>query len=521
MFNLQLPDVYSKKALVWGLFGIATLCLASMFTDGAGFALILPLILIGFGKNRTLLLTWCLLATTILTMTNDFFVPKSSTFFTVGKVVYLLVGGVMTLQIIGQHRSKVITPLLFLLVYLVYAAVISAVGWMPLVSYLKLTLFTVTFLAFYSVATATATRLTVRPEVLRSILLSFACFLLVGSLLLIPFPSISHLRVEQFFLQYGYIPEGTLFMGIANQSQALGPIVAIFATMLLADWLFSVKKWSWLYALLFACTPILIYKTGSRTAMGTYLAGLLFVGFFFMRVKGLDSKWKSRALSVGFLVGTLGILSLFATPAARQSVREFVFKWEREGVETDASSWDKLTSSRQGLVERMKENIAESPAIGNGFQVSKEMEHLEVSDFNQLLGQPIEKGVWIYAVTEEGGFFGMVLFCLFLIVAFTLLLSRQAYIGAALLFVFTISNFGEFTFFSMSGMGGIFWAMLFVGLALDAQRIRRQERERVMALLNHGTHGRHGSNVGSGYGPVGGSYGPVAGNYGPVNHGRV
>lgn len=480
MVQNQVASPYDKRALGWGLFGILFFTLVMKFTGEAGFLLVLPLILIGFGKNRTVLLTWCILLTTVLTMTNPFFAPKGMIFSTTAKVVYLLVGGIMTLQVIGLKKSKVTTPLLSLLMYIAYMYLVSQQGWMPLISTLKLTLFLITFLAFYSVGTAAATRISMRPEALRSVFLSFACFLIFGSIALIPFPSISLMRVEAFFLQYGYYPEGSLFMGMMNHSQALGPIAVFCAIFLLADWLFSVKKWSKLYTILFICTPILVYKTGSRTAMGTFLAGALFVFFFFMRARGMGARWKERVLVLGFFLGLCGALCLFATPQMRESVTHFIFKTHGEGIEKHEQTFERLTSTRQGLVDAMKENIADSPAIGNGFQVSKEMQYLEVTNFAQVLSAPVEKGVWIYAVMEEGGYFGMAIFLLFLLISFTLLLSCKAYIGASLLFILTISNLGEFTFFSMSGSGGIYWIFIFIGLALDAQTIHRRQRERMM-----------------------------------------
>lgn len=69
---------------------------------------------------------------------------------------------------------------------------------------------------------------------------------------------------------------------------------------------------------------------------------------------------------------------------------------------------------------------------------------------------------------------GLTILITVLLAMFTLLLQRRAFIGSAALFVLVISNCGEFTFFSMSGMGGVFWAIIFVGLALDAQRERPQ-----------------------------------------------
>lgn len=472
---MKLNDVYDKRLLMQGLFGMALLCLAMKVTGGAGFLLIFPLVLMGFSKNKTGLLFWCLLATTVLTMTNPNIAPKGSIFSIANRVIYLLVGGIMVLQVVGQRASKLMTPLLALLPYVAYMAIVSSVGWQPIISYLKLTLFTIVFFAFYSVGNAATARVNLGVAQLRSIFLCFAVFLIVGSVCLIPFPGIATLSAD-FYISRGLpLPEGSLFMGITLQSQALGPMTAVVSVMLLADLLFSIKKWDKLYVLLLALSPILIYKTGSRTAMGTYVAGLFFVTLLFMHARGIGAKWKGKALSALFLIGLLGGVALMATPSMRESAVQFIFKSRGAEVAKESKTFEKMVSSRQGLIDRAVENFHESPWIGNGFQVSVEQKDMRIDSWKQLLSAPIEKGVWVVAVLEEGGVFGMVLFCLFLLIAFYCLLTRQAFIGAAVLFVFIVSNLGEFTFFSMSYMGGLFWAMVFLGIAMDAVRIRQSQ----------------------------------------------
>lgn len=471
---MKFDAVYDKKVLMHGLIGMAVLCLAMKVTGGAGFLLIFPLILMGFSKNKTNLLFWCILATTVLTMTNSNIAPKGSIFSIANRLIYLLVGGVMVLQVVGQRASKQLTPLLALLPYLGYMAIVSFLGWQPIISYLKLTLFTIVFFAFYSVCNATISRVQFGAAQLRSIFLCFAIFLIVGSVCLIPFPTIATLSADFYLMQGLPIPEGSLFMGITLQSQALGPIVAIVSVMLLADLLFSVRKWDKLYLFLLLLSPILIYKTGSRTAMGTYAAGLFFVTMVFMQARGVGSKWKGKALSALFLIGMLGGIALMATPGMRQSAAQFIFKTRGAEIAREAQTMENLISTRQGLIDHAMANFHESPWIGNGFQVSEMQKNLQVDSWKQLLSAPIEKGVWVVAVLEEGGVFGMILFCLFLIIAFYNMLMRRAFIGAAVLFVFIVSNLGEFTFFSMSALGGLFWAMVFLGVAMDVARLKQE-----------------------------------------------
>lgn len=479
---MKIDTVYDKRLLMQGLFGMALLCLAMKITGGMGFLLIFPFILVGFGKNKTGLLFWCLLATTVLTMTNANIAPKGSIFSIANRLIYLLVGGVMVLQVLGQRASKLMTPLLALLPYVAYMAIVSSVGWQPIISYLKLTLFTIVFFAFYSVGNAATARANLGVAQLRSIFLCFAVFLIVGSVCLIPFPGIATLSA-QYYIQRGLpIPEGSLFMGITHQSQALGPMTAVMSVMLLADLLFSVKKWDKLYLLLLLLSPLLIYKTGSRTAMGTYAAGLFFVTLVFMHARGVGAKWKGKVLSALFLIGMLGGLAFMAAPSLRQSAMQFIFKTRGAEIAKESQTYERLLSSRQGLIDHAIENFHESPWIGNGFQVSEMQKDLRVTSWKQLLSAPIEKGVWVVAVLEEGGVFGMVLFCLFLLIAFYCLLSRQAFIGAAVLFVTLVSNLGEFTFFSMSYMGGLFWSMVFLGIAMDAARLKQEAAERLIVL---------------------------------------
>ena len=471
---MKFDAVYDKKVLVQGLVGMAMLCLAMKVTGGAGFLLIFPLVLMGFSKNKTNLLFWCILATTVLTMTNPNIAPKGSIFTMANRLIYLMVGGVMVLQVVGQKASKQLTPLLALLPYLAYMAIVSSVGWQPLISYLKLTLFTIVFFAFYSVSNATISRVQFGAAQLRSIFLCFACFMIVGSVCLIPFAGIATMSAEIYIRQGLPIPEGSLFMGMTWHSQALGPLVAIMSAMLLADLLFSVRKWDKLYLFLLLLSPLLIYKAGSRTAMGTYAAGLFFVTMVFMHARGVGKKWKGKALSALVLIGMLGGIAFMATPSMRQSATQFIFKTRGSEIAKESQTIENLISTRQFLIDRAMKNFRESPWIGNGFQVSELQRDLKITSWKQLLSAPIEKGVWVVAVLEEGGVFGMILFCLFLLIAFYCLLTRQAFIGAAGLFVLVVSNFGEFTFFSASGNGGILWAMIFMCITLDAARLKQE-----------------------------------------------
>lgn len=474
---------YDVGFLFRSLLGMIAMCAIMKVTGGAGFLLIFLLAFVAFGRNRTEMLLYLILMTATLTVTNAYFAPKGMVFSIGARMLFLLVGSVMMLQLTAQRSSRMMTPVLTLLVYIGYMAIISSVGWSPLISYLKMVLFVIIFLAMFSVGNAAVISQRVKVERLRSIFLCMAAFMILGSILVLPFPGISMMNAADFADITGFhIPEGGLFKGMSIHSQCLGPSISMLAVVLLADLLFSIRKWDKLYLLLLCCTPIIVFRTGSRTAMGTLLAGLFFVFLLFVNARGMGARWKTRATSALMILGIVGGCFLLATPQMREKVVSFIYKSGGNTVSEEYQTVENLVSSRQGLMDNAMANFRESPWIGNGFQVSKEFAYREIVSWKQVLSAPIEKGVWVTAVLEEGGVFGMVLFAIFLLVAILGLLARQAVTGAAALFVFIISNFGEFTFFSMSYTGGLMWAMVFTGVALDAQRLKEDRLRRQMAL---------------------------------------
>lgn len=474
---------YSKKGLVWGLLGLLAMCGLMKATSGAGFLAIFAVVFAGFSKNRIPVLLFALVATAALTVTNPFIAPKGFVFTIAARLVYIIAAGVMILQVVGRKAPKQLTPLLGIMPYLAYQAMTSSVGFQPIISYLKMVLFLLVFFAFYGVASAARRREDFRFErAVRTVLLIFAFYFIFGSLALIPFPGIGKMGAAAALEQGLTVESIGLFMGVTFQPQTLGPAISVISTVLLADLLFSLRRWNYLYLALLLAAPVLVYYTSSRTAMGTWLAGMCFTVFVFMCSNGVGARWKNRALGAITLVGMLTGIALFATPGIQDKVLSFVLKTSEERAAESEFSFESFTHSRQGLMDSAMANFEESPAIGNGFQVTAQMADMDIRSWKQLLSAPIEKGVWITAVLEEGGIFGFLLFCGFLLIAFPLLLSRQAYLGTCALFVFLISNLGEFTFFSTSANGGLLWAVTFVGLTLDAQRVARLRYQNAMGF---------------------------------------
>ena len=110
---------------LWGtLFALIGMGLAMRFTAGVAFFLIFPMILVGFGKNRTELLLFCLMLDIAMVMSNSNVIPKSGAFSIAARLVYFLVAGVMVMQMTAQRRSRLLGPMLGILVYLVFFALL-------------------------------------------------------------------------------------------------------------------------------------------------------------------------------------------------------------------------------------------------------------------------------------------------------------------------------------------------------------------------------------------------------------
>lgn len=473
---------YNRRALVWALLGIASVCLSMKVTGGAGAILIFVFVLGALGKNKGEWLLYSLLMVTCITVSNNNFAPKGFIFTIVARVIYLFLAVVLTLQLTAQRRTKLLSAFLLLMLYVAYMALVSAYGWNPTISYLKLLLYVFVFFAFYSVTSAVATRPQINGDVLRSVLLSFMTFFILGSVVLLLFPSYATMGANYYISRGLAIPEGSLFMGMTDHSQSLGTMMAMMGVLLVSDLLFSVRRWDKFYLLLISCAIGLIFKSGSRTAMGTFVVGCSMASLLFMNVRSVASRWRARASSALMIGGILVGLAIMVTPAMRSKIVSFMYKYRGVEVAKAEQTFDNLISSRQGLIDNAMANFRDSPWIGNGFQVSLRHKDFEATSWRQLLSAPIEKGVWIPAVLEEGGVFGMILFLIFLFTTYYSLLINRAYIGLVALISFTVANLGEFTFFSMSSSGGFFWSMVFTGIALDAQRLKEDRLRRQWAL---------------------------------------
>ena len=470
------PQVFKRSCIV-----LIVVMLLQKFTGGAAYALLLPWILMSITqRNPEKQIFWILLTITMM-MGNGYFMPKGGVFYIANRLVLGVFGVIGFMQLAGQRKSPLLTPFLGLIVYLLYMFIPSQTGYSPIISNLKLILFIVIFLAYFGVANTVVSSPAVDVRKLRAMLLAMASFFIIGSVLVLPFPGISQLSGEAYAEA---VKSGqsltSLFKGMTMHSQSLGPVICVIFTFLFADLVFNVRKWNRFYVILLSLCPFLIYKTSSRAGMVSFVLGILFVGWCAMLDRRIGVRWRAQVLSKLWLVAIVCVVAVVAVPGVRDGVVRFALKYNRE-AKADDFTMEAAMGTRQLLMDQQMANFHRKPALGNGFQVKAEMQGFQANSMLSLLSAPVEKGVWVTAVLEEGGGIGFLIFSTFVVICGFTLLSRKAYTALSCFFVLIVSNMAEFTMFSMSAMGGFFWAFIFIGGALDGVSQRNQNRMRLNA----------------------------------------
>lgn len=465
-------DQYDVKALKRYFITILVMVVALKVTMGFA-AIAMMIALFGSLARRKMedVLFWILFLTVTSTGNHTIF---STNFITVMTVRLTLVLSLLPVfaKIFFARRCGGNSVFLGLFVYLLWEAAISGQGYSPIISYLKLLLFSWIYLAYCGIANTVNDAPQVNPRRLRAAILSIVILMIGGSFALIPFPGIASMTPDKETLARIAAGEGvSLFCGMCGHAQALGPLMGILGTLVFADMVFSVRRGDPLYMTLLVICPLVIYRTSSRTGMGTLLGGICMVGFVLMQSRGLGNRWKGKVLFNFIFLGLLFLMAALLVPGIRDRVAQFALKWGDRTVRQEVTV-EGMFSSRQEKIDIAMYNFKRKPWIGNGFQVAEEMQYERREGFLSYLSAPIEKGVWVYAVLEEGGIPGFILFSVWLLIVFSVLIRRRYYVMASTFFAFVMANTGEFCFFAMTFTGGFFWALTFAAGTLDGQRNR-------------------------------------------------
>ncbi len=259
-----------KKYLLMSLAAIALWKISPIL----GAMLLISLIITSVMYQRPMDLVFGILFLTYTSFGNDNLLAGNTISVILSRAIMMLLS-IMLARKWNESgsESRLVTPFWGILLYLSWEAIISHQGFSPLISYLKLILFCCIFLALFGMANVVNHSDKTDDKMLRSAILAIISLIIIGSILLVPFPSIGQMSGYAAIqaLQSG---QGiSLFQGMTSHSQALGPLVAVMGTLLFADLAFTLKKWDKFYILLMLFCPFLIYKSSSRTALGTLIAG--------------------------------------------------------------------------------------------------------------------------------------------------------------------------------------------------------------------------------------------------------
>ena len=466
---------YDKKAIFKYLFLAVVTIAFWRVTLGFGAILATLLIISAIRQDKPIqMLFWVLFITLSAAGNRQIFTTNIASVLIV-RITLMMLTIILASRLAGRgHGMMMMTPFWGIMAYICWEYLISYQGFQPTVSYLKLILFTCVFLSMFGVTNMVNRSMRTDARMLRASILALMILILFGSVLIIPIPSLSLMVVDENILEAMLLGDITsLFRGMTAHSQVMGPMAGVMGTFLFADLAFSIRKWDKLYLALLICCPILIYKSSSRTGMGTFIAGIGMTIYLIMKAKGLGAQWKGKLVGVFNVLMVICAIAVIVVPSMRNKISGFILKWDKTGEQT--LSAESVLSTRQAKIDIALRNFRDKPIQGNGFQVSEDMSYEKREGFISYMIAPIEKGVWVYAILEEGGVVGFVLFSLWLIVLFRLLIERHAYIGACVFFAFLTANLGEFSMFSMTYVGGFYWMLVFAAICLDVQRMKSED----------------------------------------------
>lgn len=468
-------NVFDAKSFLGAFLVLLLMIPLQKWSQGSAYACFVPLILVAILMRRVEQMVFWLLSSMLLIVGNPFFLPKNATFFIAQRLLFCFLGLYMLTQICGKRQSPIVSPLMGMMVYVVYMGLTAVAGWNPTISWLKLSLFSLVYLAYYGVANMAGLDSRFNERKVRGIVLAIAVFFAFGSVLLIPFPAISQLSGEEYeAARLSGQTVTSLFKGMTMHSQTLGPVMASIFAFLFADLVINVRKVNGLYLALLLTCPFLVYKTSSRTGMAALFTSVLVVGWCALRMRGIGARWRGKVkVGMGVLMVAAAVAVCLST-GLRQSIVRFALKYDTDARVGDFSV-EEMMITRQGLMDRQLENFKASPMIGNGFQVSETMAGMRNATWKELISAPIEKGVWVTAVLEEGGAIGFAILVVFILVASVKMFKRGVFTGLSVFTTMLVSNMAEFTMFSMSAMGGFTWALVFIGTAMDAARIKKDQ----------------------------------------------
>ena len=388
----------------------------------------------------------------------------------------------------GRRPGRHVLPLGAMAFYLVVAAVSSATGYAPMISYLKIVNFVILLTGLW-IGLKNLDRHPDDVMDMRCFMLGIAIVLVFGSALTALVPSVGYLNMTNMLIrdhpdmsmeEINFIVANMqgvrLFAGVTNQSQCLAILRPCMFAWVTCDMLFIERRISMLHLSLIVCTLPLVYMTRSRTSFCATAASIVLIYFWCLQMVRIRARLKAA-----FRTGMAVVLLVGVAYCVYSEIRhDTISRWLRktEDVSGDQRSLaEAFSSSRMGLVAESMRDFRRNPLLGKGFQVMEYMQGM--SGFR--LTASIEKGVLPAMILGETGVVGMIAFVFFLFAFYGGCMQKRLYVTMALFTVMVACNFGEANFFSPGGPGGMLWVICVGGgFLIDTLLLHRRRIERMM-----------------------------------------
>lgn len=267
----------------------------------------------------------------------------------------------------------------------------------------------------------------------------YGAFLLVSAISLLD-PSISYAR------------NLVSFQGVLNNPNAFGIVIAPYVTLAFFSVIYKPKP---MVCIAFAISAWLLLLSHSRTALLSCVLAIIIL---------MITNPNARKIGVNKAVILIMLGALSTAYLVLNNTNPLISYLDKN---SSGSVFQSIESSRGFMVEKQLNNIKDNVWLGIGFKVPSETIGVEAEVAVSSV-QPYEKGNLFLASMEELGFFGTVVFFFFLIKLFSPLkiikTKNFALCGVALTSFFT--NLGEFTLFSIGGVGAVCWTMIFYWMLL-------------------------------------------------------
>ena len=377
-------------------------------------------------------------------------------------------------------------PIHWIFVYMFVAAVSSADGWFPMISYLKLLQF-FGFISSIMIIAKIIQKSDYGVHELRAVMMALAVIMTVGSWIVSFVPTIGYSmtigRMEMYGMNYTlqefYARNGIRQLnGMTRHSQMLAPTVSILATWVLCDVIFVERRFRLLHSLVLVITPVLLYMSRSRGGLLTLVVVMCVTMFVCIPNSRLPSDVRTQFTHIIVALEILMVLG-----GGYLEVRDGVFsKWLRKTDDIggdNRSLMEAVTSTRMLLIKNNLDDFRQNPLLGKGFQVTPSLKDAYRYKMITWFSAPVEKGVTPVVILGETGLLGAGVFLVFLVVFYATCMKRKYY---ALMNLFTcnlVSNLADSTLFSPAGLGGFLWVVSCIGgfgIDIITLRVNMQER---------------------------------------------